>query len=70
MAQSGTDKYNRLLYLRKYAESQLNSLRQSAYTVEKIQSPFKRLSPDTNSSGDQKFDIAIDKLLGVKKDKK
>lgn len=41
MIQNGTDQYQRLLTLRKNAEFQLNSLRNSIYTLEKIQSPFK-----------------------------
>ncbi|PRY51490.1 KilA domain-containing protein [Arcticibacter pallidicorallinus] len=42
MIQAGTDKYQRLLTLRKNAEFQLDSLRKSSYTLEKIQSPFKK----------------------------
>lgn len=40
MIQAGTDKYQRLLHLKKYAETQLKSLRNSIYTTDKIKSPF------------------------------
>lgn len=56
---------DRLLELRKMAVTQLASLRNSNYTIEKIKSPF-----GINSSGDKLFDNTIDKLLGVKNDKK
>ena len=51
MMQNGTDKYQRLLTLRKNAEFQLNSLRNSSYTIEKIQSPFKKISSTTTGGG-------------------
>ena len=51
MMQNGTDKYQRLLTLRKNAEFQLNSLRNSSYTIEKIQSPFKKISSNTTGEG-------------------
>ena len=68
MIQNGTDKYQRLLTLRKNAEFQLKSLRNSNYTLEKIQSPFKiqSVSKKSESSGDSKFDNTIDKLLNKK----
>jgi hypothetical protein len=52
MMQTQTDKYKRLLRLKKYAEAQLKTLKSSPYTIEKIQSPFlqrKKTGPELNS---------------------
>ncbi|WP_069658992.1 KilA-N domain-containing protein [Arcticibacter eurypsychrophilus] len=47
MIQAGADKSSRLFTLRKNAEFQLNSLRKSTYTLEKIQSPFSDVKNKT-----------------------
>ena len=40
LIQAGTDKFERLIALRKNAEFQLNSLKNSVYSLNKIQSPI------------------------------
>lgn len=65
----GLTQSQRLLELRKTAVSQLNSLRKSAYTIEKIQSPFKQIShtgtpsPKKESSGLESYDLKINKAI-------
>lgn len=52
MIQAGTDKLQRLFTLRKNAEFQLKSLKNSIYTLKQIQSPFhqqKNNKPNLNS---------------------
>lgn len=52
----------RLLELRKLAVQELKSLRKS-YTIDKIQSPFKKIEPSNESSGNKELDTSIGKAL-------
>jgi len=70
----GIPKSQRLLELRKIAISQLQVLRKSNYTIEKIQSPFRKSSytskslssDEISSSGDTDLDEALGKSLNKK----
>jgi hypothetical protein len=65
----GLSQSQRLLELRKFALSQLLTLRKSSYTLERIQSPFKHdlafgtHPPTKESSGDKDFDLKINQSL-------
>jgi hypothetical protein len=71
----GKSKYDRLLELRKVAIEQLKSLRNSSYTLDKIQSPFKhknttsgKVLNEDNKTDD--FDNLLENVIKVPKPEK
>lgn len=72
LIRNGVSQDNRLRELRENAISQLISLRKSSYTIDKIQSPFKKISSTSTkkSSGDIEFDKQVGSALKRGKPKK
>ncbi len=70
MIQAGADKYQRLITLRQNADFQLRSLRNSIYTLDKIESPFNaKIEQEKKNTISEKNFKAVTSVSLIKKKK-